>query len=325
MRQMARFAILVGTLFGIVASANVLAQPFPTKPVRLVVPYPPGGGADFHARALQKELSEVLGQPIVVDNRSGASGMIGTESVAKSPADGYTLLLTNLAIFAINPSILQKVPYDPLKHFTPVVHTADLPYVLAVHPSLPVRTVNELVQYGRANPGKLSYGSAGSGSLHHLAAESFKAQTGVDMVHVPYKGAAPMVVDLVAGRVQLSFGDQAVLMPHVAEGRLRAVAVTSLRRSPVLPDVPTMAEAGLRDLEVKSWQGVVGPAGMPPEVVKTLNEALNKVLRMPAVTERLKGGRLDPVGGTPEEFGKLISSEASRWSAVVKQAGIKPE
>jgi len=261
----------------------------------------------------------------VIENKVGASGMVGAEAVAKSAPDGYTLLLGNIASLAINVGIYPKMPYDPLKDFTPVIRTVDVNYVLVVHPSLPVKTVAELVAYAKANPGKLSYGSAGSGSLPHLGTELFKAQTGTDMVHIPYKGGGPMVTDLLGGNVQLVIADQANLMPHVQSGKLRALAVATPRRSPNAPDLPTIAESGLAGFDATAWQGLVGPAGLPPDVVKRLNDAFNQVMAMPAVREKLVGGGLEPVGGTPEQFRAFIASEIAKWTKISKDVGAKAE
>jgi len=307
------------------AAAGASAQAFPNKPIRLIVPFPPGGAVDFYARVVQPPLSELLGQQIVIENKVGASGMVGAEAVAKSAPDGYTLLLGNIASLAINVGIYPKMPYDPLKDFTPVIRTVDVNYVLVVHPSLPVKTVAELVAYAKANPGKLSYGSAGSGSLPHLGTELFKAQTGTDMVHIPYKGGGPMVTDLLGGNVQLVIADQANLMPHVQSGKLRALAVATPRRSPNAPDLPTIAESGLAGFDATAWQGLVGPAGLPPDVVKRLNDAFNQVMAMPAVREKLVGGGLEPVGGTPEQFRAFIASEIAKWTKISKDVGAKAE
>jgi tripartite-type tricarboxylate transporter receptor subunit TctC len=324
-------ATLVTTLRALVAgvalawAALAAAQGYPAKPIRVVVPFPPGGAVDFYARVVQQPLSELLGQPIVIDNKAGASGMVGAEAVARSAPDGYTLLLGNIASLAINVGIYPKMPYDPLRDFTPIIRTVDVNYVLVVHPSLPVKTVPELVAYARAHPGQLSYGSAGSGSLPQLATELFKAQTGTDIVHIPYKGGGPMVTDLLGGNVQLVIADQANLMPHVATGRLRALAVATPQRSPNAPDLPTIAESGLAGFDATAWQGLVGPAGMTPDVVKRLNEAFNKAMALPAVREKLLGGGLEPVGGTPIEFSRFIGSEIAKWTKIAKDVGAKAE
>lgn len=325
MHILARFARATIALLALAVAAQAAGQAFPGKPIRLVVPFPPGGAVDFYARVVQQPLSEALGQTVVIDNRAGASGMVGAELVAKSAPDGYTLLIGNIASLAINVGIYPKMPYDPLKDFTPVVRTVDVNYVLVVHPSVPARTVAELVAYAKANPGRLSYGSAGSGSLPHLSTELFKAQTGIDMVHVPYKGGGPMVTDLLGGSVQVVIGDQANLMPHVATGKLRALAVATPKRSPNAPELPTIAESGVAGFDATAWQGVVGPAGMPADVVTRLNEAFNKVMAMPAVRDKLVGGGLEPVGGTPAEFGRFIASEIAKWTKTAKDVGAKAE
>jgi len=312
---------LVATLVTAVAAA----QPYPAKPIRLIVPFPPGGAVDFYARVVQPPLSELLGQQVIIENKAGASGMVGAELVAKAAPDGYTLLLGNIASLAINVGIYPKMPYDPLKDFTPIIRTVDVNYVLVVHPSLPAKSVAELVAYAKANPGKLSYGSAGSGSLPHLGTELFKAQTGTDMLHVPYKGGGPMVTDLLGGNVQLVIADQANLMPHVQGGKLRALAVATTKRSPNAPDLPTIAESGLPGFDATAWQGLVGPPGLPADVVKRLNDAFNQVQAMPAVREKLLGGGLEPVGGTPDQFAKFIASEIAKWTKIAKDVGAKAE
>ncbi len=310
------------TLF---AAAHAVAQPYPNKPIRLVVPFPPGGAVDFYARVVQGPLSEALGQPVVIENRVGASGMVGADHVAKSAPDGYTLLLGNIASLAINVSIYPKMAYDPAKDFTPIMHTIDVNYVLVVHPSVPANTVQELIAYAKANPGKLAYGSAGSGSLPHLATELFKVSTGTDLTHVPYKGGGPMVTDLLGGTVQVVIGDQANLMPHVKGGKLRALAVASPGRSTNFPELPTIAESGVPDFQAVAWNGLVGPAGMPLDVVARVHESFSKVMAIPAVREKLVAGGLDPVGDTPEAFGRFNRAEIAKWSKIAKDVGAKAE
>jgi tripartite-type tricarboxylate transporter receptor subunit TctC len=316
--------IMLATLTLLLAP-QAFAQAYPSKPVRVVVPFPPGGAVDFYARVVQAPLSEVLGQTVVIDNRAGASGMVGADHVAKSPPDGYTLLLGNIASLAINAGIYAKMPYDPAKDFTPIMHTIDVNYVLVVHPSVPAKSVTELIAYAKANPGKLAYGSAGSGSLPHLATELFKASTGTDMVHVPYKGGGPMVTDLLGGTVQVVIGDQANLMPHVKSGKLRGLAVASPRRSANYPDLPTIAEAGVPGFQAVAWNGLVGPAGLPPDVVKRVHEAFVKVMALPDVREKLQGGGLDPVGDSPEEFARFIPAEIAKWSKIAKDVGARAD
>lgn len=298
------------------------AQAYPTRPVRLIVPFPPGGAVDAYARAVQPALAENLGQPIVIENKAGASGMIGAELVAKAPPDGYTLLVGNVATLAMNAGIYTRMPYDPVKDLTPVMQTVMVNYVLVVSPGVPVRTVAELVAYAKASPGKLSYGSSGSGSAQHMAAELFKAQTGVNITHVPYKGTGALVGDLVAGHIQVAFADQASMMPQVKAGKLRALGVGGARRSPEYPDIPTVAEAGnLPGYEAVAWQGMAAPAGTPPPIVRRLNEAFQKVQADPEVRKRLAAAGLTPVGGSPDDFGKYIRSEIAKWSKVAKDIG----
>jgi len=304
------------------AAAGASAQAFPNKPIRLIVPFPPGGAVDFYARVVQQPLSEALGQQVVIDNKAGASGMVGAEIVAKSPPDGYTLLLGNIASLAINVGLYAKMPYDPVKDLTPIVRTVDVNYALVVHPSIPANSVPELIAYLKANPGKVSYGSAGSGSLPHLGTELFKAQTGIDLLHVPYKGGGPMVTDLLGGTVQMVIADQANLMPHVQSGKLKALAVATPKRSPNFPNLPTIAET-VSGFDSTAWQGLAGPAGMPADVVKRLNEAFNTVMAMPAVREKLSGGGLEVVGGTPEQFARFIASEIAKWTKIAKDVGAK--
>ena len=323
MKTLAGIGRVVIGLILLGAAVQVFGQAYPARPIRLVVPFPPGGAVDFYARVVQQPLSEALGQQLVIDNKAGASGMVGAEIVAKSPPDGYKLLLGNIASLAFNVGLYAKMPYDPLKDLTPIVRTVDVNYVLVVHPSVPANTVPELVAYAKANPGKLSYGSAGSGSLPHLGTELFKAQTGIDMLHVPYKGGGPMVTDLLGGTVQVVIGDQANLMPHVQSGKLRALAVATPKRSPNSPNLPTIAESGLPGYDSTAWQGLAGPAGLPPDVVKRLNEAFNMVMAMPAVRDKLTGGGLEVVGGTPEQFARFIAAEITKWTKIAKDVGAK--
>lgn len=325
MRIRLNWARLCVAIAGFLSVCSVMAQAYPSKSIRLVVPFPPGGAVDFYARAVQPALAEALGQPVVIDNKAGASGMLGAGIVAQAAPDGYTLLLGNIASLAINVGIYDKMPYDPRKDFTHIVRTVDVNYVLVVHPSLTVKTFSELVQYAKANPGKLSYGSAGSGSLPHLGTELLKAQAGIDLVHVPYKGGGPMVTDALGGQIQVVLGDQANLMPHVQTGRLRALAVATTKRSANAASIPTIAESGLPGYDATAWQGLVGPAGMNAEVVKKINEAFNKVMVTPALRDKLIAGGLDPMGGTPAQFSRFIDSEITKWTKIAKDVGAKAE
>lgn len=309
----------------LLTSAGVLAQTYPARPVRVVVPFPPGGAVDFYARTVQQPLSEALGQTVVVENRAGASGMVGAEHVAKSPPDGYTLLLGNIASLAINAGIYAKMPYDPVKDFTPIMRTIDVNYVMVVHPSVPARSVAELVAHAKAHPGKLAYGSAGSGSLPHLATELFKAATGTDLTHVPYKGGGPMVTDLLGGTVHVVIGDQANLMPHVKSGKLRALAVASPKRSPNAPELPTIAESGVPGFEATAWNALVGPAGMPADVVQRVHDAFAKTMARPEVRDKLRAGGLEPVGDAPEAFARFQRAEIAKWTKIAKDVGARAD
>ncbi|MCM2327977.1 MAG: tripartite tricarboxylate transporter substrate binding protein [Lysobacter sp.] len=304
------------------AATTALAQTYPTKPVKLIVPFPPGGAVDVYARTVQPALAENLGQTIVIENKTGASGMIGADSVAKAAPDGYTVLVGNVATLAMNVGIYKKMTYSPVTDLAPVMQTVMVNYVLVVHPAVPAKDVAELVAYAKANPGRLSYGSSGSGSAQHMAAELFKAQTGADITHVPYKGTGALVGDLIAGHVSMAIADQASMMPQVKAGKLRALAVGGLRRSPDYPDIPTIAEAGkLPGFEAVAWQGIAVPAATPPAIVKRLNEAFMKAHEAPGMKEKLVAAGLTPVGGTPEEFGRYIRSEIAKWSKVAKDIG----
>ena len=304
---------------------HLVAQTFPVRPIRLVVPFPPGGAVDAYARIVQSRLGEQLGQPIVIENRGGAGGMIGADLVAKAAPDGYTLLVGNVAALAMNVGVYASMPYDPLRDFTPIMHTVDVNYVLVIHPAVPVKTVAELVAHAKASPGKLSYGSAGAGSAPHLATELLKQRAGIDIVHVPYKGGGPMVADLLGGQIQLAIGDQANLMPQVKAGKLRVLAVGSARRSPTYPEVPTIAEAGFAGFEAGAWQAIVGPAGMPAPIVKRLHEALQRSMEAADVRDRLLGAGLDPVAGTPEDLARHIRAEIGKWSKVAKEVGARAD
>ena len=325
MRSLIDLARQAVAVTAVAAAFGVAAQPYPNKPIRLVVPFPPGGAVDFYARVVQPALADAMGQPIIIENKAGASGMVGAGLVAQSAPDGYTLLIGNIASLAINVGIYEKMPYDPRKDFTHLVRTVDVNYMLVVHPSVPVKTVPELVAYAKANPGKMSYGSAGSGSLPHLGTELLKAQAGIDLVHVPYKGGGPMVTDLLGGSIQVVLGDQANLMPHVQSGKLRALAVATSKRSVNAPDIATIAESGLPGFDATAWQGLVGPAGLPPDVVRKVNDAFNKVMALPAVRDKLVGGGLEPVGGTPQQFTRFIDGEITKWTKIARDVGAKAE
>lgn len=304
-------------------SLSAFAQPFPSKPVRLIVPFPPGGAVDYYARAVQNRLQETLGQPILIENRSGAGGMLGADLVVKAAPDGYTLLVGNIASLAMNVGLYSKMTYDPRKDLTPIMRTVAVNYVMTVHPSVPARSVKELIDHAKANPGKLSYGSAGSGSAPHLATELLKQRAGIDMLHVPFKGGGPMVADLLGGQIHIVIADQANLMPHVKAGKLRALAVGTLERSASYPDIPTIAESGFPGFEARAWQGIAGPANLPADIVTQLNAAFAKAMAFPEVHQRLLDGGLDPITGTPEDFAAFIRSEIDKWAKVAKDVGAR--
>jgi len=304
-------------------AAGAVAQPYPAKPVRIVIPFPPGGGTDSIVRAFSTRFAEVLGQSLVLDNRSGANGNVGTELVAKSPPDGYTLLKNGSGTLAINPSLYSRLPYDPLRDFAPIGLTVLQPHVLTVHPSIPVRSVADLVRLAKSQPGKLNFASSGNGSLAHLGGELFKAAAAIDVVHVPYKGAAPALVDLLGGQVHMVFASSPAVMPHVKSKRLRALAVTTNKRIAVMPEVPTVIESGLTDFVLIGWYGLLAPAGTPAPIVNRLSADLAKTLRFADVRERLNGLGLEIESSTPEEFGRFMAAEIEKYAKVVRSANIR--
>jgi tripartite-type tricarboxylate transporter receptor subunit TctC len=306
----------------LIIALPVLAQSYPTKPIRLVLPYPPGGGTDVIARPLAQKLTEQLGQQVIVDNRGGAGGNIGMEFVAKSPADGYTLLFALTAQYAVNPSLYPKLPYDPVRDYAPISLLANAPYLLVVHPALPAKSVAELVALVKARPGQLSYSSSGNGSGAHLAGEMLRSLARVEIVHVPYKGAGPAMPDLIAGQVQLSFITYTAAGPHIKTGRLRALGVTTAKRSPTLPDLPAIGET-VAGYDSAVWYGFAAPAGTPSEVVSKLNTEVLRVLAAPDFRSRITLEAVSPIGSTPEEFGSFMKSEIVRWAKVVRDSGAK--
>jgi len=317
-------ALVACSAFALLGAPSALAQaPFPTKPVRLVVPFPAGGTTDILARAAAQKLSETLGQQVIVDNRPGAGGNIGAELVAKAPADGYTLLMGTVGTHAINPSLYAKMPYDHVKDFAPVILVAGVPNVLVVNPDLPFKTVADVVAYAKANPGKLNFASSGSGTSIHLSGELFKVMAGVQMTHVPYKGSAPALTDLIGGQVQLMFDNLPSALPQIKGGKLRAVAVTSTTRAAALPDVPTVAESGLPGFESSSWFGILAPAGTPKDIIAKINTDVQKWLSTPEAKEKLLGQGAIAAGGSPDDFAKHIQAETAKWAKVVKESGAK--
>jgi tripartite-type tricarboxylate transporter receptor subunit TctC len=305
-------------------AGSALAQGFPSKPIRVVVPFPPGGGTDIVARTVTPKMAEILGQPFIIENRAGAGGNIGTEAVAKSPADGYTLLVAS-ASSAINTTLIPNLSWDLSGDFAPVVLMVVNNHLLAAHPSVPANNVQELVALAKAKPGSVTYASYGPGSSAHLTAELFKLMAHVDLLHVPYKGAAPAVNDLLGGQVNIMFADVAALLPHIKSGKLKALGIASTKRFEGLPEVPTIAESGVPGFEAGGFLGLVAPAGTPSAVINALNSAGQKSLAMPDVRERLMALASPPVGGTPEQFGEYIKREIDKWARVIRAANIKPE
>jgi tripartite-type tricarboxylate transporter receptor subunit TctC len=300
------------------------AQNYPVKPVRLVVPSSPGGGTDITARIIAPKLTERLGQQVIVENRAGAGTMIGTEAVAKSAPDGYTLLM-GLSTLAINPAMYKKVPFDPVRDFAPISQVIAAPNMLVVHPSIPAKTVKELIAFARARPGQLNYASAGHGTNPHLSMELFLSMTGLKVVHIPYKGLAPGIVDLLAGHVTLATATMLTGLPHVKSGRLRLLGTTGAKRAAVLPDQPTVAEAGVPGYEASQWYGVLAPAGTSKEIITRLNAEIVRILQAPDMREKLAADGTDPVGNSPDEFARYIKAELTKWGKVARDAGIKPE
>jgi tripartite-type tricarboxylate transporter receptor subunit TctC len=308
----------------LLAANAALAQNFPSKPIRVVVPFPPGGGTDIVARTVTPKMAEILGQPFVIENRAGAGGNIGTEVVAKSPADGYTLLVAS-ASTAINTTLMPNLSWDIARDFAPVVLMVVNNHLLAAHPSVPANNVKELLALAKAKPGAITYASYGPGSSAQLTAELFKMMAHVDLLHVPYKGAAPAVNDLLGGQVNIIFADVAALLPHVKSGKLKALGIGSTKRFEGLPDVPTIAESGVPGFEAGGFLGLMAPAGTPRPVIDELNAAARKSLAMPDVRERLLALASPPVGGTPEEFAAYLKREVEKWARVIRGANIKPE
>jgi tripartite-type tricarboxylate transporter receptor subunit TctC len=320
------FLFVVGVLaIAAASSAPVHAQSYPSKVVRLIVPFPPGGISDMTGRLLAQKLSDGWKQPVIVDNRTGAGGMIGADYVAKSPADGYTVLVGSTSEVVINQHLYTKMSYHPEKDFAPVTLASITPLILVVHPSLPVRSVRELVALARARPGQLTFASSGTGSALHLAGELLKATEKVEMIHVPYKGAGPAMADLLGGQVLLFFAGMPPAIPQVRAGKLRALAVTTVTRSSAAPDVPTMAEAGIAGFEISNWIGVFLPAATSKEIVARLHLEAVRVLKQPDVKEKFVGLGAEAVGSTPEELDKFVKAESSKYLKLVKAAGVRAE
>ena len=301
----------------------VMAQTYPAKPIRIVVPFPAGGIADLFARVIGQKFNEAWGQPVVVDNRPGAGGNIGAEIVAKSPADGYTLVMGSIGTHSVNVSLFSKLAYDPIRDFAPVALVMEAEGLLVLHPSVPVKTVKELIALAKARPGQVAYASAGYGTAGHLSGELFKSMAKVDLVHVPYKGNVPAITDLIAGQTSLLFATMPTVLPQVQAGRLKALAVTSSARSPAAPELPTIAEAALPGYSVTNWIGLFAPAGTPRDAVSKLNGEIIRIMQAPDIQKRLANEGAKFTAKTPEEFGAFVRSEIAKWAKVVKDAGIR--
>lgn len=301
--------------------ALAAAQAFPTKPITIIVPFAAGGTTDILARIIAQGLTAELGQSVVVDNRAGAGGNIGGQAAARAPADGYTLFMGTVGTHAINAALYKKMPFDPVKDFAPLTRVANVPNLLVANPAQPFKTVQELIAYAKANPGKINFGSSGSGSSIHLSGELFKSMAKVDMQHVPYKGSAPAVTDLLGNQIAIMFDNMPSAIQHVRSGKLRAIAVTTAKRSPELPDVPTIAESGVPGYEATSWFGMFAPAATPAPVVGQLNKALVKVLAQPDIKKKINEQGAETAGETPEQFAAFIQQEAVKWGKVVRESG----
>ena len=306
------------------AGPATAADVYPSKTIRLVVPFAPGGGSDIVARLLSPKMTEALGQTVVVDNRAGASANLGAAVVAKAAPDGYTLLLAN-ANYTINPSLFKSLPFDPVREFAPVALLANVTNVLAIHPSIPAKSVKELISFAKAHPGQLNFASPGNGTSSHLAGELFRQVAKIEVVHIPYKGATPAITDLIAGQVSFTMASVLSVLPYAKQGRLRMLAVTTAKRSGALPDIPTISEAGLPGFEVSNWYGILATGGTPRPAVDRLNSELARIARVPDLAEKLAAQGADPATGTPEEFERFIQAELKKGSAVVRSAGINPE
>ena len=307
-----------------IANVSAQSQPYPNKPIKIISPFATGGIADTFSRVVGQGLSESLGQPVVVENKTGGGGNIGADFVAKAPADGYTLVMGNIGSHAVNPYLMKNMPYDPLKDFEPVAYVLDAEGLLVVNPTIPVKNVTELIAYVKARPGQVSYGSGGMGTTSHLAGELFKSLAKVDMTHIPYKGNAPAITDLIGGQTQVMFATMPTVLPYVKTDKLKALAVIGSSRASSLPDVPTVAET-LPGFDVSNWIGIFAPAGTPKPIISKLNAEIIKIMQQPAVQKRLEteGAKFKPM--TPEAFGAFQKNEALKWSKTIKDAGIKPE
>lgn len=307
------------------AAQIAAAQSYPVKPIRVIIAQAPGSATDVVTRTLGSKLQASLGQPLVVDARPGAGGTLGTDVAAKAPPDGYSLFMANNSTHGANPALYSRLPYDAVRDFAPIIFVAATPYVLAVHPSLPVTTVKQLIAFAKARPGQINYASAGNGSTHHLSGELLKSMAGIDIVHVPYKGTGPALTGLVSGEVSITFSTVTSIQPHVKAGRVKALAVTTPKPSPMMPGVPSLAESALPGFEMLSWFGLLAPAAAPPAIVTRMNTEVAKVLALPEIKAALAAQGLETKGGTPAQFGDYIKSEIAKISKIAKTAGVKAD
>ena len=313
---------MVLILTGALAQSNSL---YPVKSIRMIVPSAPGSGPDIVARAIGQKLTAALGQSIVVDDKPGAGGIIGSEAAAKSAPDGYTLIMSNAGTHAVNASLYAKLPYDPVKDFAPVTLVAIAPNILIVHPTLPVHSARELIALAKSKPGELTFGSGGNGSTAHLSGEMFRTMAGINIVHVPFKGSPAAVIGVISGQIAMAFPNIPPALPHVRSGKLKALAVTTAKRSVAVPDLPTVAESGLPGYEATAWFGVLAPAATPPQIIGTLNAAIVRIVHTRDMQERLMAEGTEAVGNTPEQFTQIIKSDIAKWAKVVKASGARPD
>ncbi len=326
MNRVPMIALLLAALPGALSATGVHAQAnFPARPVRIVVGFAPGGATDITGRVMAQRLSDQVGQPVVVENRPGAGGNVGAEAVARAPADGHTLMLTSIAIQGIGPALYPKLPFDPIRDFTPITQLTAIPNVLAVHPSLPAKSVSELIALARKRPGAIAFASAGAGTSMHLSAELLKSIARIEVLHIPYKGSAPAMQDLIGGHTQMVFDNLPFVLPFVKAGKVRALAVTTVARNPQLPEVPTMIEAGVAGYDVTSWFGLAAPGGLPAPLVDRWYQESAKALQHPDTRQRFSDLGASIVGSTPAEFGAFIRTELARWAQVVKTSGAKAD
>ena len=324
-RTAGRAAGVAIALIGASGLVPVQAQTFPARPIRIVVPFPAGGPSDYAARVISQRLPESLGQQVIVDNRPGGAGAVGAEIVARAPADGYMLLIANVGMLSVSPHLIAKLPYDTLRDFAPITNVIGGPSYLVVHPSLPVKNVKDLVALAKQRPGELAYGSAGAGQISHMNGELFRILAGVNLLHVPYKGTAPILPELIGGQTALTFSTAIEVIQFAKQGRVRLIAVTGKQRSPAAPETPTVDESGVPGFEALNWNGIVGPAGLPRDIVNRLNRDIVRALGIAEVKERIAQQGNYPIADTPEQFTAYIKLEYDKWARVVKQAGIKPD